>query len=265
MDTSTSLFFGLMMFQTFGAGCTARVEVGDDSGSGGQEAGPDGAAGEVESSASSGVAGGGGFSSTSGSAVAVGAGGFSSTSGSSGAGGADESTSGSSVAVGAGGFSSTSGSSGAGGGDAAPAASAIALFRSQLPSLPSDDSDTSSSAGGGPDLDPNDLFIILRAPAPSCEDPYAFVDCNEWKLTFTIPPALQVPGILDLSAPDLNPSVIESGPNEDGSCWWGGGSFFGGGTMEIVSIDAAEVVIRVSGTDTHSFDANGEYTAARCR
>ncbi|WP_437660017.1 hypothetical protein [Sorangium sp. So ce1182] len=51
MNTSIFLFFGLMMFQTFGAGCTARVQVGDDSGSDGQEVEPDGAAGGVESSA----------------------------------------------------------------------------------------------------------------------------------------------------------------------------------------------------------------------
>ncbi|WP_437764916.1 hypothetical protein WMF27_32755 [Sorangium sp. So ce281] len=48
-----------------------------------------------------------------------------------------------------------------------------------------------------------------------------------------------------------------------GGCWWGDGSF-GSGTMDIVSIDVAEVVVRLSGTDTHDIDANGEYTAARC-
>ncbi|WP_437303781.1 hypothetical protein [Sorangium sp. So ce388] len=51
MNTSIFLFFGLMMFQTFGAGCTARVQVGDDSDRGDQEIGLDGAAGGVESSA----------------------------------------------------------------------------------------------------------------------------------------------------------------------------------------------------------------------
>src|SRR5688500_302129 len=127
VNTSIFLSFGLMMFQTFGAGCTARVQVGDDSGSGRQEVGPDGAAGGVEPSAGS-----GGFSSTS---------------------------AGSSVAV------------GAGGGDSAPTAGAIALFKSQLPREPSNDSGSSSSAGGGPDTDPDDLFIMFGAPVTSCANP----------------------------------------------------------------------------------------------
>ncbi|WP_437974044.1 hypothetical protein WMF11_36470 [Sorangium sp. So ce295] len=72
-----------------------------------------------------------------------------------------------------------------------------------------------------------------------------------------------MPGIIDPSAPEVLFSYYTvSRPDTDG-CWSGDGSFRSG-TMEIVSIDAAEVVIRLSGTDTHDIDANGEYTAARC-
>ncbi|MGK3986533.1 hypothetical protein WME99_26040 [Sorangium sp. So ce136] len=244
MNTSISLFFGLMMLQTFGAGCTARVQVGDDSGRGDQEAGPDGATGGVESSAGSGGAG-GGFSSTSGSSVAVGSGGFSSTSGSS-------------VAVGV-----SSVTVGSGGGDSAPTAGAIALFRSEFPGEPSNDSASSSSVGGGTGIDPYDLFIVFGAPVSSCADPTYAHGCDNWQLGISIPPALQVPGIIDLSAPEQWSYYVVNSPDSGGGCSSGEGSFTSG-TMEIVSIDAAEVVVRLSGTDTHDFDANGEYTAARC-
>ncbi|WP_437596802.1 hypothetical protein WMF28_29955 [Sorangium sp. So ce590] len=234
MNTSISLFFGLMMFQTFGAGCTARVQVGDSSGD--QEVGPDGAAGGVESSVGSGGAGGGGgFSSTSVSSVAVGSGGFSSTSVSS-------------VAV------------GAGGGDSAPTAGAIALFRCESPGEPSN---CGSSSSAGPGTDPYDLFIVFGAPVSSCADPSNAIGCDNWQLIITIPPALQVPGIIDLSELELWSGYVMSSRDRGGNCLWSEGSF-ASGTMEIVSIDAAEVVVRLSGTDTHDFDANGEYTAARC-
>ncbi|WP_437740920.1 hypothetical protein WMF39_35435 [Sorangium sp. So ce1504] len=72
-----------------------------------------------------------------------------------------------------------------------------------------------------------------------------------------------MPGIIDLSAPEVLFSSYAVSRPDRGDCWWGEGSFRSG-TMEIVSIDAAEVVVRLSGTDTHDIDANGEYTAARC-
>ncbi|KYF76064.1 hypothetical protein BE11_03355 [Sorangium cellulosum] len=232
-----------MMLQTFGAGCTAQVEVGDDSGKGGgREAGPDDDADGTGSSASSGGAG-GSFSTGGGSPV--------------GSGGESGSTSGSSSVGTGGGFSTGSGPEPA-------TAGAIALFRSQFPE-PSNDSGSSSAGSGGSGTAPNDLFILFGAPVSSCADPSGTTGCGNWQLGIAIPPALQVPGIIDLSAPDvLFSSYVVSRPDRgDGECWWGEGSFRSG-TMEIVSIDAAEVVVRLSGTDTEDLDANGEYTAARC-
>ncbi len=238
VDTSISLFFGLMMLQTFAAGCTARVQVGDDSGSGDQEVGSHGAAGGVESSAGSGGAD-GGVSSTSVSSVAVGSGGFISTSGSS-------------VAV------------GAGGGGSAPTAGAIAFFRSETPGEQPNDSGSSASVGGGPGTDPYDLFFAIGVPVSSCAELSSGPRCGDWQLGISIPPALQVPGIIDLSAPELWSYYVASSPDSGGGCWSGEGDFVSG-TLEIVSIDAAEVVLRLSGTDTLHFNANGEHTAARCR
>ncbi|WP_437912507.1 hypothetical protein WME73_36115 [Sorangium sp. So ce302] len=97
----------------------------------------------------------------------------------------------------------------------------------------------------------------------SCADPSGTIGCGNWQWGISIPPALQVPGIIDLSAPEVLFSSYTVSRPDRGDCWWGEGSFRSG-TMEIVSIDAAEVVVRLSGTDTHDFDANGEYTAARC-
>ncbi|WP_437567647.1 hypothetical protein [Sorangium sp. So ce542] len=238
-----------MMLQTFGAGCTAFVEVGDDSG---HAAGPDD---EANGTGSGGA--GDGFSTGGGSPV--GSGGNSST--------------GSGSPVGSGGNSSTGGGSpvgsggnfGTGGGPESETAGAIALLGSQLPAPP-DDPWSSSATGGGPSPDPDDLMVILGAPARSCAAPNAALECGDWRVSFRIPPALQVPGIIDFS--DENFYLLSlyhvNGPDRgDGDCSRIGG-IFTSGTLEIVSIDAGNVVVRLSGTETDRFDANGEYTAARC-
>ncbi|WP_438014875.1 hypothetical protein WMF18_28805 [Sorangium sp. So ce315] len=269
-----------MMLQTFGTGCTALVEVGDDSGDGGgREAGPeDNADGSGSSASGGGVGTGGGPSVSSGSGVGTGGGvstggGPSVSSGSGvGTGGGVSTGGGPSVSsgssVGAGGGVSTGGgppvSSGPTGGGPGPAtAGAIALLGSQLPD-PSEGSGSSSSAGGGPSPAPDDLYVLIGSEAQSCTDPQAAVGCGNWRTEFIIPPASQVPGIYTLNGRDLTSSFYEGGLERgDGTCWQVGGTF-GPGTLEIVSIDATEVVIRLSGTPTGEFDANSEYTAVRC-
>ncbi|CAN96826.1 hypothetical protein predicted by Glimmer/Critica [Sorangium cellulosum So ce56] len=245
VNTSISSFFGLMMLQTFGAGCTALVEVGDDSDDGvGQEAGPG------DDAHGTGSVGAGGNSSTGGGS-SVGSGGDSSTGGASSVGSGGDSSTGGASSVGAGGSAST------GSGSGPATAGAIAFFRNESPG----ESGTGSSAGPG--TSPNDLFIVFGSPVSRCSDPSGTTGCGNWQWSISIPPALQVPGIIDLSAPEVLFSYYTVSRPDRGGCWWGDGSFRSG-TMEIVSIDAAEVVIRLSGTDTHDFDANGEYTAARC-
>lgn len=220
-NPSISLFFGLMMLQTFGAGCTAFVEVGDDSG---HAAGPD----DDANGTGSGGAG-GSFSTGGGSPVGSG------------------------------------GNFGTGGGPESATAGAIALLGSQLPEPP-DDPWSSSATGGGPSPDPDDLMVIIGAPTRSCAAPNAALECGDWRVSFRIPPTLQVPGIIDFS--DENFYLLSlyhvNGPDRgDGDCSRIGG-IFTSGMLEIVSIDAANVVVRLSGTETDRFDANGEYTAARC-
>ncbi|WP_434042204.1 MULTISPECIES: hypothetical protein [Sorangium] len=281
MNTSISLFFGLMTLQTFGAGCTALVEVGDDSGDGGgREAGPGDDADGSGSSASGGGAGGGvstggGPSVSSGVGVSTGGGpsvssgvGVSTGGGPSVSSGVGVSTGGgpsvsSGVGVGTGGGSPVS-SGPTGGGPGPATAGAIALLGSQLPG-PSG-SGSSSSAVGGPSPAPDELYVLIGSEAQSCTAPQTAVGCGNWRTEFIIPPASQVPGIYPLDGRYLTSSFYQSGPERgSGTCWQAGGTF-GPGTLEIVSIDATEVVIRLSGdpTGTGEFDINGEYTAVRC-
>ncbi|WP_438038901.1 hypothetical protein [Sorangium sp. So ce128] len=248
MNTSISLFFGLMMLQTFGAGCTALVEVGDDSDDGGQEAGPEDDANGTGSGSS---VGSGGNSSTGGGS-SVGSGGNSSTGGGSSVGSGGDSSTGGGSSVGAGGSAST------GSGSGPATAGAIALFRNEFPGEPG------SSSSAGPGTSPDDLFIIFGSPVSLCSDPSGTTGCDNWQLGISIPPALQVPGIIDLSAPEVLFSTYTVTRSDRGDGCWSGDGSFRSGTMEIVSIDAAEIVVRLSGTDTHDIDANGEYTAARC-
>ncbi|WP_437314379.1 hypothetical protein [Sorangium sp. So ce385] len=277
-NTSISLFFGLMVLQTFGAGCTARVEVGDDSGDGGgQEAGPDddahgsGSGGGVSAEGGSSVGNGGNFSTGGGSSV--GNGGNFSTGGGSPVGSGGNSSTGGGSPVGSGGNSGTGGgspvgsggNSGTGGGSESAPAGAIALLGSQLPDPP-DDPGSSAATGGGSPPDPNDLLVVIGAPARSCAAPNAALECGDWRVTLRIPPSLQVPGIIDFREDNFLGLSIYGvyGPDRgDGDCSRIGG-IFTSGTLEIVSIDAANVVVRLSGTETDRFDANGEYTAPRC-
>ncbi|XXT16468.1 hypothetical protein WME94_40170 [Sorangium sp. So ce429] len=258
MNTSISLFFGLMMLQTFGAGCTAFVEVGDDSGDGGgKEAGPD------DDANGTGSGGAGGGVSTGGSS-SVGSGGNFSTGGSGGGISVEGSSSvGSGGGVGTGGSSSVgSGGSGSTGSGSGPAtAGAIAFLGSQLPD-PSGEPGSSSATGGGPSPAPDDLYVLIGAPALSCADPYP--GCDAWHVRFIIPPAAQVPGVYTLNGQDLTSSFGVNGPDTGEDTCTAFGGTFAPGTLEIVSIDATKVVVRLSGTDTHGFDASGEYTAARC-
>ncbi|WP_437963503.1 hypothetical protein WMF04_27675 [Sorangium sp. So ce260] len=158
----------------------------------------------------------------------------------------------------------TASSTGVGGADPGPAEPhAIALLRSQLPDT-SGSSGSESTGSGEPALDPNDLFIIIGNRELSCADPSFHFICGKWEVSISIPPALQVPGVIPLDTPGLGAYASVAGPDRGGGdCYGGGGSFFDG-TIEIVSIDAEKVVVRFEDTSTFDFDANGEHTALRC-
>ncbi|WP_437731253.1 hypothetical protein [Sorangium sp. So ce1335] len=255
MNTSISLFLGLMMLQTFGAGCTALVEVGDDSDDSGNvstgSGSPVGSGGGWPTAESGSVSG----SSSVGSGNGVGTGGGSPVGSGAGWPTAESGSVSGSSSVGSGGSGST------GSGSGPTTASAVAFLGSELPD-PSDEPGSSSATGGGPSPGPDDLYVLIGAPALSCAEPY--VGCDAWHVSFIIPPAAQVPGIYPLNGRDLTASFGVNGPDRgSGSCGAFGGTF-GPGVLEIVSIDATKVVVRLSDTPTSEFDANGEYTAVRC-
>ncbi len=128
----------------------------------------------------------------------------------------------------------------------------------------------SSSSGGG--VDPNTLFIMVGTPAPACHIPLVTFGCGlDFEVSIGIPPELQQPGTLSLTAPGMISTFSESGPESGGgNCFPGGGSFKDG-TIEIVSIDDTQVVFTLGGTMMLTGQgvpdevANGTYVAARCQ
>ncbi len=156
---------------------------------------------------------------------------------------------------------------------------ALAVLASEMTWWDQTDGDVGSSGNttsgsGGNGVDPNMLYIEIANYGQQC-GVAPISDCSQgttWQVSIGIPPALQVPGVLQLS----NESLISTqngtgsnGSNPGGSedCWGGGGSFIDG-TLEIVSIDATQVVVRLSGTSVdilpESVSADGDYTVPRC-
>lgn len=162
------------------------------------------------------------------------------------------------------------GALGEGGPKDQPGADGIAISRAQLDAY-WDGQDlgagSSTSSGGGSDLNPDDLFLIIGQPVPTCAEPQPLLACGgQWDVSIPLAPAMQAPGVVDLSDPALNAFASETGPMRDDpeDCWWGGGSFVGG-TLEVLAIDEAQVVIALEGTgDLNDFDANGEHMLVRC-
>jgi hypothetical protein len=121
---------------------------------------------------------------------------------------------------------------------------------------------TTSSGGGG--VDPNGLLITVYGGGAqtSCKAPFGGTYCGGWSVSFTLPPALQKPGVVSLADPNLHASFSMGGGSGD-ECWGGGGSFTEGG-VEIVSIDDKAIALKLTGTNTLEFDANGSHTALLC-
>jgi hypothetical protein len=118
--------------------------------------------------------------------------------------------------------------------------------------------------GGESTIDQQTMNITLGSQKPLCEAPFAISGCGQWKVNVGIPPELLVPGVLELGDSRLVSFASYFGPDRgDGTCHAGAGSYFDG-TIEIVSIDAERIVVRLSDTWTSDFDANGEHTAERC-
>jgi hypothetical protein len=169
------------------------------------------------------------------------------------------------------GTSFTTGDTGSSSGSTTPPTDdgpAIAMLRSQLPTpTPPDGSSGVTTTGGGPDQDPNALFLFVSNVAQSCGDPFAALSgCSmpEFQVTIVLPPALQAVGTYPL---DQIATAGMSEPESGGVCSGGGGSYWDG-TIQITAIDATHVELTLAGT-TELFigsgkTANGAYSAKRC-
>jgi hypothetical protein len=126
-----------------------------------------------------------------------------------------------------------------------------------------DEGGDSGGGGGGPEIDPDSLYVTITNGAARCEDPFAANACGSlWSVSFTLPPALQQPGVYALW-PDLGGGFTVTGePYPEGDCAWGGGTLEG--TIEIVEI--ADGVVRGSIRDAWApdFDPNLAFEADPC-
>lgn len=187
---------------------------------------------------------------------------------------AHEGTGGNAGNGGTGGTGGAGGNTSSSGSNPDPGLIAVALTRAQLDVLwdeywaNHDPSGSSSSVGGGPALNPNDLFLRASDLGASCDSPSTDLTCGgHWQLSIALPPEMQQVGVYDLEDPAIlaysymSETGEQNSPNPE-DCPWGGGSL-GAGTLEILSIDENEVHFRVE-LEYWNANPSGEYIAPRC-
>jgi hypothetical protein len=139
-----------------------------------------------------------------------------------------------------------------------PPSPAIALYGADSPPLP----------GNGATPEADALVVFVGTLPDSCEDPLAAVDCSwESRLRFTIPAALQTPGVLSLSDPKLAATVTARSKFGSNVCV---SAPTMNGTVEILSVDASGVTFKVFESHTFlgdvypSYSFDGLYSAPIC-
>lgn len=126
----------------------------------------------------------------------------------------------------------------------APPEPALAIYGADLPPPPVLPVDASSS--GNVNAGADALHIFLGSAAHTCEDPWAPIACTETqRVTFSLPPELQQPGVIELSDPAISASYGYSWGSQE--CIDSGGGFEEG-TIEILSIDEGGLVFKVYGS-----------------
>jgi hypothetical protein len=171
---------------------------------------------------------------------------------------------------------SGSGVSTAVGGSGGGPQAAVAMTRAQLDVLwdeywanQTGSTGVSTGSGGGDDLDPNDLFVLISDLGASCQSPTTELSCGgHWSVSLAIPPVLQQVGVYDLEDPllQLYSYMSETGQPyspDPQDCSFGGGSL-GSGTLEILSITPDAIHIRLTADSFFDADPSGEYSASRC-
>lgn len=140
-----------------------------------------------------------------------------------------------------------------------PVQHAYAIRFGDLPPIDVGETDTGGS-GGGTEIDPDTLLVVITTGPDDCDDPWAALACGQWTIHFSLPPGTE-PGSYALF-PDLNGGTTATGPaDEIGECWWGGGTLEG--TVELTAVEGT-VVGRIHDAQSFDFDANVEFSATLC-
>lgn len=142
----------------------------------------------------------------------------------------------------------------------APATPALAIRGMDLPAGP----------GGMVTPEPDSLVVFLGTLPDTCQDPWAAADCTSAaRLSFTLPAALQKPGVLTLSDPALGATYTDAATSGSSTCaqssWKPTNS-----TVEILTSDAGGLTFKVynaslNGTASGGWLAfDGLYSAPIC-
>lgn len=110
---------------------------------------------------------------------------------------------------------------------------------------------------------PDDLLVDVGDFALACADPYGYPACAPrtfYRFSFVLSPGRQQPGTY--LASDLG-ATIDFQSEQDSPCERNG-PFDIGGTVEVVSFTADQLVVRLTDAETTFATFDGEYSVVRC-
>jgi len=148
---------------------------------------------------------------------------------------------------------------GTGGGQAEPG---IAVLNSKITQVSA--TDKMKWLATGEALDPTTLIVVVSTEQQSCNAPvFDLGTKNHHQILIGLPQAMQKVGKYDISSTD----VIAYGTTwlSDGMGSGGGGmATLGAGTVEVLSIDATTINVRLAGLINDFVSENGDYLVTRC-
>jgi hypothetical protein len=143
---------------------------------------------------------------------------------------------------------------------AAPPTPAYAFHGGDLPAAP----------GGDPPPPADSLVVFLGTLPDACTDPWFTINCTAGaRLTFTLPLALQTPGVIDLADPAISAKFIVQEASGGSACAPPAGPP-PNGTIEILSNGAGGLTFKIyqsswtSGPYIGWLAFDGLYSAAIC-
>jgi hypothetical protein len=141
-----------------------------------------------------------------------------------------------------------------------PPTAAFAFHGADLPPAPA----------GGPTPDADSLVVFVGNMPDACTDPWFTINCtNSPRLMFTLPLALQAPGVIDLADPAIAAKFIVEAVTSGGACAPPGGPFLNG-KIEILTSDAGGLTFKVSRSSSETTSKiawlafDGLYSASIC-